>query len=179
MLFNVAQLLKAPVGTIRCYEVREDYGPCDDVPFAGPIQGWVELTRVNYGVLVRATLESSVTLECSRCLERFTQMLTFPFEERFIPTIDVETGLAVFDPIEDEDEEDVFEIDDHHQIDLHEAIRQHALLRLPLQPLHSPDCLGLCPNCGRNRNLGECHCAWDQEVDQRWIDLRRLLEQSN
>jgi uncharacterized protein len=45
----------------------------------------------------------------------------------------------------------------------------------PMQALCRPDCGGLCPHCGGNRNLGECQC--DQEPsDPRWALLQALLE---
>ncbi|MCL4541321.1 MAG: DUF177 domain-containing protein [Chloroflexi bacterium] len=175
MLFNVAQLLKAPIGTVRQFHVDEEFDKYSDINFVSPIRGTVTLLRVNYGVLVKARLEADVRLECSRCLEEFDQTIAFPFEERFVPTVDIDTGLLVHDPIEDQDDEDVFEIDKFHHIDLHEAVRQHALLRLPLQPLHDDNCLGLCPSCGSNRNWGQCHCEDQMEPDARWRTLGKLL----
>jgi uncharacterized protein len=175
MLFNVAQLLKAPVGTARQFNVDEEFGECPDVHFVSSIHGTVTLLRVNYGVLVKAVLEADVRLECSRCLEEFNQAIAFSFEERFVPTVDIDTGLAVHDPIEDQDDEDVFEIDKFHHIDLHEAVRQHVLLRIPFQPLHDNACLGLCPLCGGNRNWGQCRCEDQTELDARWATLEKLL----
>lgn len=172
MLYNVAQLLKGPVGETRQYTVDEPFGPSSDVPFAGNVQGRVKLTNVNQGVVVQAELHAPVALECGRCLEPFQQDLDLSFEERFIPTIDVQSGLPTHEVEEDQDEEDVYTIDRHHQIDLHEAVRQQALLNLPMAPLHAPDCAGLCPLCGADRNREPCSCRPAPPVDPRLADLQ-------
>jgi uncharacterized protein len=171
VLYNVAQLLKSSIGDKRNYNIDEPFGTCDDVPFAGNVHGQVELTHVNQGIVVKAVLNAPLALECSRCLDSFGQDLDLSFEERFIPTIDVYSGLPVHEIEEDEDEEDVYIIDEHHVLDLHEAIRQQALINMPMQPLHSPDCAGLCPRCGINRNSQSCSCHADQPADPRLSTL--------
>lgn len=177
MLYNVAQLLKAPVGDTRSYHVDEPFGPCPDVAFAGNIAGDVQLTRVNQGIVVRAALRAPIQLECGRCLEPFVKDLDLSFEERFIPTIDVASGFPVHDAVEDEDEEDVYTIDEHHLLDLHEPVRQQAVMNTPMQPLHAPDCAGLCPTCGADRNAGPCGCQPAPAADARLGALQAWLSQ--
>jgi DUF177 domain-containing protein len=91
------------------------------------------------------------------------------FEERFYPTVDVLTG-APLPPIE---EDDVFPIDEHHQVDLTEALRQSILLTVPMVSLCKEDCAGLCPQCGHDLNLGPCQCQ--PEIDTRLNVLKTLL----
>jgi uncharacterized protein len=43
-------------------------------------------------------------------------------------------------------------------IDLRDALQDQILMSLPLQPLCSPECRGLCPRCGANLNEGDCGC---------------------
>ncbi len=59
-------------------------------------------------------------------------------------------------------------------LDLREVIRQGLWLAAPMEALCSPGCLGLCPRCGGNRNLGECRCE-EAAVDPRWAALQALL----
>jgi uncharacterized protein len=47
-----------------------------------------------------------------------------------------------------------------------------VLLDLPLAPLCSEECLGLCPRCGQNWNLSSCACP--PEGDPRWSALDAL-----
>lgn len=43
-------------------------------------------------------------------------------------------------------------------IEVAEAVAEQVNLFMPMQIVCSPDCRGLCPNCGANRNLEVCHC---------------------
>ena len=60
-------------------------------------------------------------------------------------------------------------------IDLGQLMREQFYLALPMKPLCGPECRGLCPQCGANRNRGECGCQVQWE-DPRLAPLRRLLE---
>ncbi len=59
-----------------------------------------------------------------------------------------------------------------NDLDLEPMARDAVLLELPLAPLCAPDCRGLCPQCGANRNLGDCECA--PARDPRWSALDAL-----
>ena len=68
-IWNVAGLLGEAPGAERTEQVDGatiDLG--DDLHLAGPIDGQVHLVRTNRGILVGADLETSLALECSRCL---------------------------------------------------------------------------------------------------------------
>jgi uncharacterized protein len=66
---------------------------------------------------------------------------------------------------------------DADRLDLGEAVREQILLGLPLKPLCREDCQGLCPRCGKDRNLGPCGCAPEEEPgDSRLEPLRRLID---
>ena len=92
------------------------------------------------------------------------------FEEEYFPVIDVASGGSLPLP----DEPGCFTIDEHLILDLTEAVRQYALLALPMKPLCRQDCAGLCPTCGRNLNQGGCDCP-PQGLDPRWSGLSKLL----
>ena len=51
-------------------------------------------------------------------------------------------------------------------IDLGEMLREQFYLAVPMKPLCRDDCKGLCPQCGTNRNTGQCSCT------QGWVDPR-------
>jgi uncharacterized protein len=51
-------------------------------------------------------------------------------------------------------------------------VRDAVVLEMPFSPLHTPDCKGLCPICGGDRNLGEC--PGHEESDPRWAALALL-----
>jgi uncharacterized protein len=168
MQINVAQLLRSPIGTVR----EHDIDLVMDVTGGGNtsrLQGRVNLTRTDRGILVEGVLHTEVELTCSRCLELFRCPLTLKITEEYFPTVDVVSGTPLAIP----DELGSFTIDENHELDLTEAVHQYALLAVPMKPLCRPDCAGLCPICGQNLNLGECQCL-PQEADPRWAKLRRI-----
>jgi uncharacterized protein len=90
-------------------------------------------------------------------------------EEEYVPSVDVQTGAALPPP----EDAGAFTIDERHSIDLTEAIRQYALLTVPMKALCKQDCAGLCPRCGQNLNQGKCDCP-AEETDPRWARLNEL-----
>ncbi len=160
---NVAQQLKANIGTMRDYVVEEmvDIGGNNSL-----VQGEIELIRTDRGILAKSTLHMDIELTCSRCLSSFSQPLTLNIEEEYFPTIDIYTGNA----LSSSEDTDVFTIDKHNVLDLSEAVRQYMLLGVPMKPLCRPDCAGLCPTCGSNLNQGTCDCP-PKVIDPRWSKL--------
>jgi uncharacterized protein len=170
MLINVSQLLQDPVGTVRSYSISE----IADVAGDGggrKINGEVSLLHTQRGILVSGELHTEVELTCSRCLSSFNCPLTLDIEEEYIPTVDIVSGALLVMP----EEPGSFVIDEHHVIDLSEAVRQYMLLTVPMKPLCREGCAGLCQSCGRNLNEGPCGCP-PQAVDPRWSELSRLLQ---
>ena len=166
MRINVSQQLKASIGSIRKYEVSEFVNVAGGKSM---VQGEVGLMRTDRSILAKGTLHTEVEVICSRCLSLFSCPLTLNIEEEYFPITDVVSGASLPLP----EEPGSFTIDEQHVIDLTEAIRQYALLAIPMKPLCRGDCAGLCPNCGHNLNQGPCDCS-PQETDPRWSELRKL-----
>jgi uncharacterized protein len=167
MQINVSGLLKSSLGS------KIDYQVSDVVNISGadsPVQGEVWLTRTDRGILVKARLNTEVRVTCSRCLRVFGCTVPVNFEEEYFPVIDAVSGSSLTLP----DEPGCFTIDKHHILDLTEAVRQYALLTIPMKPLCRQDCAGLCPTCGRNLNQGGCDCP-PQGLESRWSKLSKLL----
>lgn len=177
MIYNVAQLLKSPVGSVQTVAL-DDEDTLDlreeGIERAGPITGTVRLHRTNLGIYADGKVNVPIHLQCTRCLDEFDTTITFPMREEFYPTIDVNTGLPVVPP----ESELAFPIDRHHEVDLREAIRQNLLVAMPVRALCREECAGLCPTCGKNLNEGPCDCQPETE-DARFAVLRDLLAQEN
>jgi uncharacterized protein len=171
MIFNVAQLLKAAVGTTRDYDVDEWIPSLDDrIELTKPVQGTVRLIRTNRGILVSAKLYTAAKLECSRCLEAYVEDLPIRFDEEYIPVVDVVSGLPTHIPHESY----AFLINEKHELDLQPAIREYGVLALPMKPLCSTNCAGLCPQCGANLNQKKCTCVVEAR-DARFAPLEAFL----
>jgi len=170
MKISVSELLKAPIGTTRNYEINETVDVTGDSS-EKVVQGKVSLLRTDRCILVRGALHTEVELSCSRCLSLFSHPATLNIEEEYLPTIDMVSGT----PLPSSEEPGGFTIDEHQIIDLTEAIRQNTLLAIPIKPLCLEDCAGLCQNCGHNLNLGPCDCPM-QPIDPRWAELSKIIQ---
>ena len=122
---------------------------------------------------VKAELE----LDCSRCVEPFTLPVDRDFDLRYLPSTAAE-------PVK-EDEDAEIEVDDvsmtfyrDEQIDLDELLREQFYLALPMKPLCSEACKGICPQCGTNRNTAPCDCN-PQWEDPRLAGLKKLLKRND
>ncbi len=174
MRFNVAQLLKEQTGGMRQQGLREDVSQLDaDIVPVSALVGRVQLIRTVDGILATGTLQTSVELVCSRCLEAFSMPIKFLLEEEFHPTLDIVTGASLPRP---DDDEMATQIDAHHILDLTEVVRQDILLAIPPNPICRSSCAGLCSICGQNWNEGPCDCEHD-EGDPRLQVLQQLLNQ--
>jgi uncharacterized protein len=173
MRYNVAQLLKGPIGRRRQYDLHEEIGNLDpDLDPTAPLVGSILLTRTNQGVLVTGELQTTLRGTCRRCLEPCDLAVELELEELFYPVAPM--GEAPRDSVPDEAEDEALWIDEHHILDLSEVIRQGLWLAEPEQALCRVDCAGLCPRCGGNRDLGECHCE-EAPTDPRWAALQTLI----
>ena len=170
MEFHVAQLLQEAVGSRREYHVDD----CHVQEASGAITGDVLLLRTDAGILATADLLTAVAVCCSRCLAATRVPVRLRIEEEYYPTLDVATGT----PLPPPDEPSSFFIDEHHILDIREALRQQLVLAEPMQPLCREDCAGLCPICGADRNLGLCACSGG-EIDTRWAVLQDLMKGSD
>jgi uncharacterized protein len=177
MHYNVAQLLKSQTGSQRRLDLNEEIGHLDpDLEPARPLAGSVVLMRTSQGILVTGKLHTALQAECRRCLEPGEFDVQLELEEEFYPSVRID-GSPV-DDIPEEDRDEALLIDSHQILDLTEVIRQGLWLAMPEKALCRPDCAGLCPNCGGNRNLGECLC--EAQSDPRWASLQALLtEETN
>jgi uncharacterized protein len=61
---------------------------------------------------------------------------------------------------------------DGENVDLEPLFREQFVLAVPYAPVCSQDCLGLCPQCGIDRNHGSCQC--EKPIDPRLSGLKSL-----
>ncbi|HUI88189.1 MAG TPA: DUF177 domain-containing protein [Anaerolineales bacterium] len=106
-------------------------------------RGLVDIARTPQGLLVQGKFSGKIELQCVRCLGEFDKLLAwsltelYAFDERSVS----DSGLI---------------LPEDAQIDLEALIREYALLEVPINPLHDPNCKGLCPVCGQDLNATDC-----------------------
>ena len=115
------------------------------------------------------TLATTLELVCSRCVEPFRLPLTLSFDLMYLPERE-NVGEGEIE-VEEDDLSTAYFHD--HVIDLGGLMREQVYLALPMKPLCSETCRGLCPTCGANLNAGACGCA-PQPADPRLEALRAL-----
>ncbi|HET7677601.1 MAG TPA: DUF177 domain-containing protein [Candidatus Limnocylindrales bacterium] len=169
LTYNVAGLLRSTPGTSRTYPVAGARLPIsDDLELAAPIEGNVRLSRTRRSILATADLTTALAERCSRCLAPVVTPIAVHVEEEALPSIDIESGerLAV------EAESEALRVDEHHELDLAEPVREAISLAEPIAPLCRPDCLGLCSTCGADLNAVPGHAHDDDEIDPRLAGLK-------
>ena len=129
-----------------------------------PLDLDLRLESVSEGVLVTGTVAAPTTGECARCLTPLagrvqvglTELYAYPDSTTEATTEEDEVGRVVDDTI-----------------DLEQAIVDAVVLELPFSPLCSPDCPGLCPECGAQlaQEPGHHHDL----IDPRWAKLAGML----
>jgi len=168
LTWNVSGLLGDDPGTSREYDVADVTIPLDEgMALARPINGHVRLQRTNRGILADARLTTALQAECSRCLRPMEVPVDVVLEEEFLPAIDLATGK----PLSTDAEPDVARLTDHHELDLEPLVRDELVIAEPIAPLHSPDCQGLCVECGLPLDEGT-HDHPTDDIDPRLEALR-------
>lgn len=138
------------------------------IPVGAEVDLDLQLQAVSEGVLVTGTVSGPTAGECARCLEPFTGTVEIQLTELFAYPHSATEQTT-------EDDEIYRIVDD--KIDLEPVITDQIGLELPLQPLCTPDCAGLCPECGvRMAIAGSGH--GHEILDPRWAGLAKFAAES-
>jgi uncharacterized protein len=131
----------------------------------------VDIEHTNDEIIIRGEVSADLKLECARCLEPFDTSSVF----QLALVVKLTRGGRELGP-EGESSDDYFVVSDTtDEFDLAPIVAERVVLSLPLKPLCSEDCQGLCPNCGANRNVESCECT-NGFVDERFSALAKLKE---
>jgi uncharacterized protein len=161
---NVAALLQEPVGSSRSYPLRLDAFPLDDELLAVDVAGTVKLTRLSDEIIAWIRVTGGVELACLRCLRRYSETFSADFSEEFRIAHDVRTGNGI--AATDDDER--FDINENHELDFGEALRQEIIVALPMRPACGTDCPG--PDVTETVD--------DEPIDDRFASLAQLLDEA-
>ncbi len=104
-------------------------------------------------------------MSCVRCLREYDQPFSVAFDEEYRQTVDVRTGADLDEGLADE--QAYSRIDESHELDLREPLRQEILVALPMRP----DCGAECPG----PDVLEVGDGDNDGVDERLAALASLL----
>ncbi len=145
-----------------------DYG-VEGVAFRDVMSLRLNIQKVSEEYFCQGFVTVPVEQECARCLSIFETELSG--EMHF--AIRAHAGKSIMGTNKDAD---VITVKSHEPVvELNELIRQALSLSIPMKPLCSEECRGLCPNCGVNLNEEECDCK-EEDIDDRWEGLQGLVE---
>jgi len=134
------------------------------IEWAGPVNVRLKASQAGTGeVVVRGVIEGVLAQVCTRCLEpvanNFERAVTLVFVASDAPGFEDDGSSYVFDP--------------GSEFDMSNAVREELIFAVDQYVVCDPDCRGLCPTCGVNRNAGSCTCEVEGD-DPRWESLRAL-----
>lgn len=116
---------------------------CGDVSFKGNV------SNVGGAFAVNGTMTAEYSGECDRCLARYSKRVRLPLIRVF------SEGTGELHGIDGDDVDKM----EGTVIDLAPHLREEIILSMPIRLLCKEDCRGICPDCGKDLNTGECICG--------------------
>ena len=144
-----------------------------DIQFIEAVTVKARLVKGELGsVSLIGSVGSTVTISCVRCLEQTKVVINEKLSLIYVPQSENVAKFGDNDRSLNVDELSV-SFYENEEIDLTHMAWEQVVLGLPMSPVCSEQCRGLCTQCGTNRNSGSCECVYD-DVDARWEPLRSL-----
>jgi uncharacterized protein len=139
------------------FEGHERWG--EYLPSHEKFSAVLNIVKRGDNILIRGDLEVIVHLECSRCLANYDMILNNPIDNVLVP------HLLMSQQKRSELTEEELNLITYEgpELDIDDIIQEHLVLSLPVKPLCMPECAGLCPQCGVNRNIESCTCKRGEE----------------
>jgi uncharacterized metal-binding protein YceD (DUF177 family) len=138
------------------------------VPEGADVALRLRLESVMEGVLVSGEIEAPLVGSCARCLEPIEDSLALAVQELYAYPGSTTEATS--------EEDEVRRLEGEY-LDLEPLVRDAVVLALPLAPVCTEDCQGLCVDCGeRLDDLPPDHAH--EVVDPRWAGLAAKLTSS-
>jgi len=128
--------------------------PFEGVQFSEPAHVHLDVHATGEMLEIAGTVDVRIHGECDRCLGEVDRAMHIDVDERF--PVD---GEAQADPF---GESNVLTGD---RLDVNDLATQLVCSAVPLGLLCAPDCKGICPNCGENKNTGACKCGPERATE--------------
>ena len=180
MEFKVSELEREPVefdlglapGAVDLGEEAEQVGQLATAGRAEVLHEHRGPRDIVADIRLKGNFAGKFQVPCARCVEPVVIPLSAEFDLIFRPS------QADSEPLERSITAPETEIG-YYQGDslaLEDVLREQVLLSLPVRTLCKPECKGLCPRCGANRNNQPCSCDVGPG-DPRWAALEGLRSQ--
>ena len=107
-----------------------------------------DAAQENGFAVINYDIDADFTAECARCGRETAQGISFGGKKYLADKADGK-----------EDNDDYYTLESPGIVDLCEFVAEFLALEVPLRYLCSDDCMGLCEQCGKDLNAGECTCG--------------------
>ena len=114
-------------------------------------------------VTLSVVCDCEYTAPCDRCGKQTVKHYKVPIER------------VLVSKLENGENDEIILLQDF-KLDLYELCFTEVVLAMPSKHLCKEDCKGLCSQCGKNLNEGECSCE-KKQIDPRLAILSQLLDQ--
>lgn len=165
MKLSVSQALHDP-GVAYPFELEGSLSPIEyelgTITLASPVKISGTVRALDEQVYLDAQLTYSLSEQCARC----AMDMAVPYQ---VPVVET------FAPKEDEELPDQL-LYRGETLEIQTLIEDIIVMALPIRRLCQPQCKGLCPVCGTNRNERDCGCDVEQEKTP-FSALKTLLDQ--
>jgi DUF177 domain-containing protein len=172
MLYDLRKLHGDGAHVERTFEPAAFVPQDEDYRVAAPVHLSMDVEKAGGDVFrVTGRVGTRLELECGRCLDPYEIAVDAPFELRYVPQ--VENSGEGEREIGEDDLTTAYYRDG--ALDVNDLLREQFQLALPMKPLCSAACRGLCAVCGTNLNRANCNCnpRWE---DSRLAALKGLLD---
>lgn len=154
MKINVAQVRRNEDGRAH-FDLEEDFSAYESelegLSFTAPVRVQLQVTNLGKSLLVLGKVQAKFKVQCGRCLDDFIYPLELSYEDEW-----------VYGGMPDGEQSETMFIFEKDEIEINELIFEQIVLALPMRFICSPECQGLCPVCGVNRNHTSCECVIEQ-----------------
>lgn len=156
MELNLEEAFDGPIDLSHRFEISAERLDRPELLQIEPVLFSGRLTKAHPGFVLDGEIEIRGVAACSRCLAPVPFSRSGPVQWAFAPAHRRAAG--------EEDEAELAEGDldivwyDDLKVSFDPLIDEELQLEIPMKPLCRPDCLGLCPTCGADRNAGPCAC---------------------
>jgi uncharacterized protein len=124
--------------------------------------------KIHENIYIEGNIEAKGEMPCSRCLEMTEVFLQAPFKYTFCPP-----PQRMIEEMELKIEDLDLEYYEGDLINLEQIVFEQVMLQIPMKPLCSESCKGLCPHCGANLNKTTCNCR-EEVFDPRMALLKQI-----
>lgn len=142
----------------------------DAVKLTSPVRGNLGIKKVGHEIVVQGDISAGAELECSRCLKNYTDEMNISINVMYHPVEELKTE-GKHEIKEDELDMGFYSGDEFDPLEL---LKEQIVLNIPMKPLCSDTCKGICPKCGVDLNTVECGCDLNR-ADSRLEILKELL----